>query len=164
MADNNLMDRILDDREKRYNEVLNLIDKTGNIVVCGKVNYPGVDKCNPYIQKAFEILKEALLASFKIDDYAVLKGYDGPAIIFSSNLKISDTKRTAVKIEEEHPLGRIFDIDVYRADGSPISRTELDFPYRKCIICGKNAKICVRQRAHDINEVIGKINSIIENY
>lgn len=164
MIDNDLMNRILGDREKRYNEVLNLIDRTGNIVVCGKVNYPGVDKCNPYIQRAFEILKDALLTSFKIDDYAVLKGYDGPAIIFSSNLKIFDAKGAAVKIEEEHPLGRIFDIDVYRIDGSPVSRTELDLPYRKCIICGKNAKVCVRQRAHDINEVIGKINSMIENY
>ena len=39
-----------------------------------------------------------------------------------------EIKRMMVEIEEQHPLGRVFDIDVISGEGCPISRSQLGYP------------------------------------
>ncbi len=60
-------------------------------------------------------------------------------------------KRIAVAIEEGHPLGRLFDMDVLDEHGQHISRTSLHLPARTCFICGKHAKECARSRNHSLD-------------
>ncbi|MEY8292793.1 citrate lyase holo-[acyl-carrier protein] synthase [Carnobacteriaceae bacterium 52-44] len=55
-----------------------------------------------------------------------------------------------VNIEENHPLGRLFDLDVLMLDQNNEvqgkSRTKLGLPVRRCFLCERPAKDCGRSR------------------
>lgn len=70
-------------------------------------------------------------------------------------------KSHMIEIEEKHPCGRLFDIDVYRGDGSSVSRTEGGFPHRKCLLCENDAKECGRSRRHSLEELEQKVEEIL---
>ena len=82
----------------------------------------------------------------------------------SVDLPAEELKRAAVEIEDTHPLGRLFDLDVIASDGTPRSRTGLGFPARKCLICGNDARICMRTRAHDYDEILARIDILTRPY
>ncbi|MCX7904879.1 MAG: citrate lyase holo-[acyl-carrier protein] synthase, partial [Caloramator sp.] len=58
---------------------------------------------------------------------------------------------------------RLFDIDIY-FNGQPISRSELGFDSRKCIVCGDDARVCVREKRHDLRKIIEIMDKIIDDY
>jgi holo-ACP synthase/triphosphoribosyl-dephospho-CoA synthase len=67
-------------------------------------------------------------------------------------------------LEECHPLGRLFDIDVIAEDGDKVSRSTIGLPERACLVCGKTGAGCARSRAHPLDEVERRTLFIIENY
>ena len=58
-------------------------------------------------------------------------------------------KRACVVLEQNSPLGRLWDIDVIGEHGI-ISRQMIGMSPRKCFICELDARICARQRTHSI--------------
>lgn len=66
-----------------------------------------------------------------------------------------------IEIEEKHPYGRLFDIDVYREDGFGISRSEGGFPHRRCLLCENDAKECGRSRRHSLEELEHRVEEIL---
>ena len=60
-------------------------------------------------------------------------------------------------IEDTHPLGRIFDIDVIDTDGTKLSRDS----FRKCILCDCQAQECARSRRHSVDEMFQAITELI---
>ena len=75
-----------------------------------------------------------------------------------------EVKQLMCQIEEDHPLGRLFDIDVFEEDGTPISRIKAGQPARKCLICGKEARVCMRERNHSYEELIAHICKLVSDY
>ena len=67
-------------------------------------------------------------------------------------------KVSQTEIEETHPIGRLFDMDVIDTDGQKLSRPS----YRKCIICGCQAQECARTRNHTVEEMQAKIEEMLE--
>ena len=63
-------------------------------------------------------------------------------------------------IEETHPLGRLFDIDVLDTTGTKLSRKI----YRKCFLCGCQAQECASSRKHSVSELQAYIAKEINNY
>ena len=155
---------ILQDREKRYWEILSLISKYRVPVICGKINYPGDDKNTLEAQNAFRILRQLLTEKFAEDSMhtQILTGDDGSSILIATSLNPLEAKKIAVFIENSHPLGRIFDIDVYGAEGVPIGRENLGMESRRCIICNEDARVCMRTACHSFQEVIDKVNELIQ--
>lgn len=85
----------------------------------------------------------------------------GPEGFFVINQSEEQLKKTCMMIEDTHPLGRLWDIDVISAHNQQsISRSHFGHTPRKCIICDENAKICARSRAHSTDDLIKKITSI----
>lgn len=158
-----MINNILQDREKRYCEILSLIIKYSMPVVCGKINYPGDNKNTIEAQSAFKILQQLLRERFTKNSkhIQVLSGHDGSSILIATNFKSLEAKKIAVSLEANHSLGRIFDIDVYEADGSPISRESLGIESRRCIICSDDARICMRTGCHSLQEVVDRVNQLI---
>lgn len=70
-------------------------------------------------------------------------------------------KRQTCAIEESHPLGRLFDIDVIGANAIPVSRQEVGLPPRRCLVCGNEARFCMRNHTHTQEEIQNKINEIV---
>lgn len=161
-----MIDKILEDREERYNRILELIEKYNLPVVCGKINYPGQDKNTREAKIAFEGLEAAINEGFKeaFIYTAFLSGYDGQSIIGVVNKDALEAKKVGIKIEEEHSLGRMFDIDIYTKDGSSLGREKVSKSQRKCIVCGQDARVCIKLGNHSQKEVLWEINKMIKRH
>ena len=61
--------------------------------------------------------REAVLTERDLDT-----GYEAYLI---TPLPLLEAKRIAVTIEDTHPLGRLFDIDVINSDGIPVARNDI---------------------------------------
>lgn len=79
-------------------------------------------------------------------------------------LPLLEAKRIAVTIEDTHPLGRLFDIDVINADGVPVSRDAIGEKPRRCLVCDHEARYCMRMRWHTQEEIWAKINEMVDSY
>ena len=80
---------------------------------------------------------------------------DGDARFIKENLCL---------LEDSVALGRLFDIDVIQTDGMKISRTDLGFSTRKCLICNQEAFVCSRARTHSVKELLEQECQIMTNY
>lgn len=78
--------------------------------------------------------------------------------------KASEVKAVCCSIEENHPLGRLMDIDVLGTDALPLERSAIGLPPRKCLICGREARVCMRLGAHGRAELEAKIKQMINAY
>ena len=75
-------------------------------------------------------------------------------------------KKLMLSIEENTPCGRLFDIDVLTGslDGDipvKVSREELGYGKRKCLLCESDAFTCVRSGRHRVPEVMMKAVQLI---
>ena len=61
-------------------------------------------------------------------------------------------------------MGRLLDIDVIKSDGGKIARTEIGLPPRKCLLCGEDAPVCARSRAHTVSELFERTHQIIDEH
>ena len=73
-------------------------------------------------------------------------------------------KKIAIQLEETHPLGRMYDIDIFNKYGKKISRTEIGREERKCYICNDKAIFCCRAQKHSIKTLEDKIEMMISEY
>ncbi len=71
-------------------------------------------------------------------------------------------KKTMIKIERNHPLGAIFNIDVSDARGKTVSRKSSQLPPRQCIICDQAAQRCSLQNKHSVAEIESKILALCD--
>ena len=72
-------------------------------------------------------------------------------------------KTLMVTLEDQDRLGRLFDIDVIRPDGSKVSREELGRPSRTCLLCKEPAHACSRSRRHSVAELTAEIGHILKD-
>jgi holo-ACP synthase len=158
-----LINKILEDREDRYNEILKLLEEYNLPVICGKLNYPGEHKNTHEADRGFSILSKLIIENFgEAFIYSTyLEGYDGKSILGVLNMDAHKAKQIGIEIEEKHLLGRIFDIDIYTKDGSSLGREKISKTERKCIICGGNARICIKTGKHILDEVLLEIHKLI---
>lgn len=75
-----------------------------------------------------------------------------------------EVKRAMIGVEEASPFGRLMDIDVLGPDGIPLSRTGLDLPGRRCLVCGAPAQECGRSQRHPYDQLRDVTNRIIQTF
>ena len=88
-------------------------------------------------------------------------GYEAYLI---TTLPLLEAKRVAVEIEDTHPLGRLFDIDVIDAQGIPVSRDRVGGQPRRCLVCDHEARYCMRMRWHTQEEIWARIKQMTDDY
>ena len=88
-------------------------------------------------------------------------GYEAYLI---TDLPLLEAKRIAVQIEDTHPLGRLFDIDIIDKDGVPVSRDRVGSSPRRCLVCDREARYCMRMRWHTQEEIWERINAMVDEY
>ncbi|WP_124065634.1 citrate lyase holo-[acyl-carrier protein] synthase [Clostridium sp. E02] len=171
LTNNVTVEDILEFRDKkvRIQEELHLKYK-GCTIVALAMNIPGPQKTSPDIYLAFTegttaletlLSKETLLLKERVtvtDKGGYLKLY---AVDCKDPVLV---KGLTVHLEETHPLGRLYDIDVYGEDGKGISRLMVGGRRRTCLICDKDAKICGRSRNHSVSELSSRIGTIINSW
>lgn len=150
-----------------------LAEHSGKTLVCLTVVMPGSVKRNQQSLTAAHAAVEAIREAFRLNDMsdaereAVLTERDlntGYEAYLITPLPLLEAKRIAVTIEDTHPLGRLFDIDVINSDGVPVSRDAIGEKPRRCLVCEHEARYCMRMRWHTQEEIWAKINEMVDSY
>jgi holo-ACP synthase/holo-ACP synthase/triphosphoribosyl-dephospho-CoA synthase len=84
-------------------------------------------------------------------------------MFISAEADATEVKRRMCMLEDRDRLGRIFDIDVLRVDGSKVSREDFGMAPRKCLMCEQEAHLCARNRTHKVADMVEEIHRIIQN-
>lgn len=157
---------ILYQRQWRAEHIEQLLQEYGKTVLCFKLNIPGPIKNNSYIRTIFEEGKLAIQSRLALNQVELLydevvqsdAGDEYYAVCLEEAQRI---KTLACEVEENHFWGRLFDMDVSDRQGS-VSRTDLGYPQRRCLLCSKRAVECARSRAHTVEELQKEISSLYE--
>lgn len=169
MIDKKILKQILDSREARSDKQRELISKYNKSLISFTLNIPGKVKDSPNYRNIHREGMKAILN--KLEEKAIpiiykesfnkITGSEGYIV---ADLNPIDLKKITVEIEENHFLGRIFDIDVFDSYHNQISRSDLKTSPRKCLLCNNDARVCMRMKTHTYEELINKIYETWEKY
>lgn len=140
----------------------------GSVVVTLSMNIPGPRKNDAQIRRAFEAGTEALQKIFRenaihVVGHRSLAGQTGDGMFYALSCPgAAFIKKLTIQLEDTHPLGRLYDIDVYWPEGTQISRKKMGIKERRCLLCEREAKLCGRSRAHPVEELQQKVYAIIQ--
>lgn len=157
------LNQILKAREDRVELQRTLLRKHRCALICFTMNIAGPTKINPAIERAFRYGLRALtsvLPSDAIREQSVITPETGCQAMLSVDMDAQRLKEICVQIEEQTPLGRLFDMDVLDADGNKLARSEL----RGCIVCGVKGRGCAARRLHTVTELQSATTQIIERH
>lgn len=171
-GDRPTLDEVLNTRENRAGFQHLLLHKfPDHPVISFKLNIPGPVKNNEAIRQIFRIGQEDILAQLNAHrlDICYQKTLDlptGPELFLVVEAQPWALKKAMTILEEETPLGRLYDIDVLHeeeGEQKSVSRTQLGLPSRRCLVCEKDAKVCGRSRAHTMDEMHDVIRKMMNN-
>lgn len=159
------LQQMLDCRERRQDIQNKYLSHFHGTVISFCMNIPGDIKTTPAIRKLFDEGKEAILNCLNdlhtdILEQVELHQDTGDEFILCVAGEAALIKRTMTEIEELHPLGRLFDIDVINSNGTKLARPVL----RTCILCQCPAHECARSRKHTIQELQDTIELMLNRY
>lgn len=160
---------ILDSKERRAEKQSLLIDKYNKTLISFTLNIPGREKYNKIYRdihiEGINIIKKRLntenIDVLYIEEKEYPTGREGYIVVDD---KADKLKKISIDIEEGHPLGRIFDIDIFSRKNEQISRSDLGTRARRCLLCDNDARICMREKNHTYKELIENINKIWLEY
>lgn len=160
---------MLNAREMRCQIQQQMLDAYKTPLICLTLNIPGPVKILPGVPEAFETgcrrIEDSLAAHRipRLHSKAVREktGYEA---FISTDASSDEIKSLMIELEDQDRLGRLFDIDVLRVDGSKVSREELGFSSRRCLLCGEPAHVCSRSRRHSVAELTAEIARILASF
>ncbi len=148
---------VLKARDRRDSRRRTLLAEGGGCVLTVTLLMPGDVKTNnlsraflreycSYLRKqlkgqGFGIVREEALAD---------SGGDAYFFVFTPATKPERLKNFAILMEEESEWARVLDLDLYVSAEEELSRTTLERPQRRCLICAEPAHACSRSRSHEL--------------
>jgi holo-ACP synthase len=164
-----LLEQLLEAREYRAAHQKELMKKYRFPLVSFTVNMPGPVKKTHESSIIFEegchaIVKKLKKAGFCMEYFGTNMPITGYEAYFVVKIDERSLKAYMLEIESEHPLGRLFDLDVIGSDGVPISREDFGHSKRKCLLCDEDAHSCGRSRKHPLEALTQKIQSMVDSY
>lgn len=155
------MNEILEAREAR--SLLVKEKYRGFPLLVIKANTPGTNKNPPQAYFLVDYFARIVKEKFPVSKIEFYKSADGPYWLVEFS-KIENFKADLIKIEDNHPLGRLIDLDFYLNPTESESRLALNLNPRKCLICSDAAMHCARSQKHSLQDLNQKIDSIILEY
>jgi holo-ACP synthase/triphosphoribosyl-dephospho-CoA synthase len=164
------LEAMLDRREARAADQRRLQAETGMPLISFTLNIPGPYKNAPLVRQCFDegrrlierVLRERNIPVQGIVDHAAAP--TGPEITYALPAKPRELKSLMIPLEETHPLGRLFDIDVLDRDGRILDGRELRGRERSCLICGGPVWRCARERTHSAADLSRRAFEIMDAY
>ena len=117
------------------------------------LNIAGAVKAFPFARAAFREEVQELtdrLSRFSVLKSEVYEETTGDCAFFLLKSPAVPVKKFLVSIEESHPLGRLFNLDVCGHDGISIKRHDLGLLPRTCLVCGEDAHVCAAKKSHSM--------------
>lgn len=162
---------VLLQREKRSHYQNQLEQRYPNkVVISFKLNIPGPIKNNDYLVRIFQTGWRVLLSQLTghvIEHSRMESGLTtGPEAFLVVDGDLSQLKQLTIKFEDDFPLGRLFDVDLMAGQDEKyqLSRQDLGFAPRTCLICDQEAKSCMKAQRHSLMDAYQVINGLYANY
>ena len=158
------LQELLDSRDRRARRQGELLSQfPGRALLCLTVQLPGPEKRNALsleiARAGVEAIEKRFNPVFK-ETNDLETGFEGFFIVDGQPLEV---KRAAAELEDTHPLGRLMDLDVIGPEG-PIGRADIGLQERRCLICEKPARYCMRAGSHTQDELMVKIKQLVSSY
>ncbi|MBR4696389.1 MAG: citrate lyase holo-[Selenomonadaceae bacterium] len=152
-------------RESRVSLQRELMERHHSPLLSFSLNIPGPVKTNAELLRLFEEGLASITSVLQSLGIGVLEKRERHAATGDECLMALQgdailAKENMTALEERHPLGRLFDIDILDADGQKLSRP---FP-RRCLICDEQAQACARSRRHSVEELVKKIEEMLQQH
>ncbi|CAM6250606.1 putative apo-citrate lyase phosphoribosyl-dephospho-CoA transferase [Citrobacter sedlakii] len=100
-------------------------------------------------------------AGWLIREQAALASASGPEGMISIEAPARDIKLATIELEHNHPLGRLWDIDVLTPGGEILSRRHFALPARRCLLCGQSAAACARGKTHTLSDLLNHMEALL---
>ncbi|ANE77197.1 citrate lyase holo-[acyl-carrier protein] synthase [Dickeya solani] len=160
------LESLLAAKERRYARQQQLLARHQSTLVSLTLVTPGSVKDSPLYRRG---MAEAVAA---FNDLCLARGWEaleqqlhwldtGAEAFWVITKDALSVKAAAIALEDQHPLGRLWDFDVFCPQEGSISRTLLAHDRRRCILCDESAHACARSRRHALPDVIEKIEGIL---
>lgn len=158
------LQEILAAREHRAAKQQALLEQYKKPLVCFTMNIPGPEKYNRDISLGFSVgnwlLRDAL-SGRNILYRQPCRENTGCEAYYVVDMPALELKKLAVELEDIDPIGRLYDMDVLDTDGKKLSREDLGLPRRKCLLCEKDAAVCARSRAHNLEKLTDRTGFLL---
>lgn len=153
-------------REHRALRQRALLDRYGRTLISFTPLAPGAEKTSSRFRRIHRAGRNAILEVMKKADIRILRENSGKnpggfESLFVLAIEAGEIKRLMMEIEEKHPLGRLFDIDVLGSEGYSLSRVDFGFPRRRCLLCERPAAECARSGAHPLEQLLARIDQLL---
>lgn len=161
------LDQLLASRENRWAKQQALLQENPlATLVYLTVIMPGSVKRNSQSLIVARAALEAVRTAFgerllQMEEFDLETGYEAYLLV---SLSIPEAKAIACDVEEQHPLGRLFDVDVIQKDGAPASRKTIGRVPRRCLLCDRDARYCMRNHSHTQEEIHKRIDQLVADY
>lgn len=157
--------QILQAREARAERQRELLEAYRRPLICFTMNIPGPVKTTPLIRRAFDWgvwQLEARLPGLLHREVRLGKtGCEGYFVAEGDALEI---KALCTALEEETPLGRLFDLDVLDGSRGKLDRAAVGLGERGCLVCGAPGRGCAARRLHSVAQLQQAVQSILEDH
>lgn len=152
------MNDLLYNKEERWGIITKASQDRNKPIITLNLNIKGMHKD----KDEFETLYYK--AKMFLDNYKLIyEEEDNYSAIYLAKTDASTEKKKFVHLEEEHDFMRFVDIDVIDTDLKPISRTELGYAKRTCIVCGGDRFTCMREERHTQEDFNASLNAALLN-
>lgn len=156
------LQEVLDARDRRAEAQRQLLAQYSRPLICFTMNIPGPVKNSPIIRRGFDeglrMLDSALgEAGIGCVSRQVTRADTGNEYLCAVKAPAAAVKEICARLEDECPMGRLFDMDVIGLDGKKLSReTE-----RPCLVCGAAGRGCASRRLHSLEELSEAVSKLL---
>jgi len=154
------LNEILLAREERVCTQHELLRAHQATLICFTMNIAGAVKTSPLIERAFwEGVRciDRALEEYPVFEKRTRLKKSGPEAYLAASADAEEIKARLELLEDSHPIGRWFDIDVIAKDGKKLSRKSP----RACMLCGGEGHACARSRAHSVEELTAHTTRVL---
>ena len=152
------MNDFLYNKEERWGIITKAIQDRNKPIITLNLNIKGMHKDKDEFEPIYKAA-QSKLASYE----CVYENEDNYSAIYLAKGEAIDEKKKFVHLEEEHDFMRFVDIDVIDTNLKPISRTELGYAKRTCIVCGGDRFTCMRKERHTQEDFNASLNATLLN-
>lgn len=156
------LDELLAAREERAMLQQRLLQTHRQSVLSITLTAVGAVKKNALLDFVFAKCLAKVTACFKRLEIEpseqIIRELDtGHEALFALPIAAERLKEAMIALEDESSLARLWDLDVISPEKGLLSRSEMGFSPRPCLLCQEQAKICARERRHQIDEILAEM-------
>ena len=163
------LEEVLASRERRAARQAEVLAEFGFPLVSVTIVQPGAIKDSADARFLMTEAQRVIVQGLRHKQYPVLWQWSGnyvtgPEALYCIQTSVQQLKTLCVELEDRHPLGRLWDLDVIDIDGVPVSRTTTGHMPRRCLVCSEHAHVCARARTHSSESLSEEISRRINAF